>query len=154
MLEFLIFVAVVLSVPAVVLGFFQLVAPGSEIHESVMRRVARFKLWQVMAVVVVCGLLFAMTTVPSPIYPFTLILLIGLGLFFKAWRDEFVFLMGRHDAEFPGRHDKLMWVVLLLLYAPAGVWFFRSYRMIHWPEATQSPETELPASGSTFASST
>jgi hypothetical protein len=154
MLEFLIFVAVVLSLPAVVLGVLQLVAPGSPLHEGVLRRLSRFKLWQVMAVVVVLGLLFSMASVPSPIIPFSLIVLIALGLFMKAWRNEFVFLMGRQDEDFPGRHDKLLWVLLLVFYAPAGVWFFRSYRLIHWPESAQAPEPGLPPSGSAVPSST
>jgi len=153
MLEFLIFVAVALSLPALVLGILQLVAPGSPLHEGFARQLSRFKLWQVMAAVVVCGLLFAMISVPSPIFPFSLLVLIALGLFMKAWRDEFVFLMGRHDADFPGRHDKVMWILLMLVYAPAGVWFFRSYRQLHWPEPAPEPEPGPHPSGSAVPTS-
>jgi hypothetical protein len=134
MIEFLIFVAVALSLPALILGMLQLVAPQSPIHEGLLRRFSRFKLWQLMGLVIICGLFFAMMTARQPIVPFYLIVLLVLSLFLKIWRDEFVFLMGRNDSDFPGRHDKLVWVVALLVFAPAGVWFFRTYRLVHWPE--------------------
>lgn len=148
MLEFLIFVAVTLSLPALVLGLLQLVAPGSQLHEGMARRIARFQLWQVMLAVVLCGLAFALTTVSAPIIPFSLIVLIVLGLFLKVWREEFLALMGRRDEEFPGRHDKLLWASLLLLYPPAGVWFFRSYRVMHWPEPAPGRDAGFDPSGS------
>jgi len=40
MMEFLIFVAVAFSLPALVLGLLQLVAPQSSVHEGVHRRLA------------------------------------------------------------------------------------------------------------------
>jgi hypothetical protein len=42
--------------------------------------------------------------------------------------------MGLRDADFPGRHDMLIWAFLLFVFAPIAVWFFRSYRLAHWPE--------------------
>ena len=45
MMEFLIFVAVAFSLPVLVLGLLQLVAPQSSVHEGVRRRLAQFKLW-------------------------------------------------------------------------------------------------------------
>ena len=107
-----------------------------------------------MGLVVICGLLFAMTTVGSPIFPFSLIVLIVLGLFLKVWRDEFVFLMGRNDDDFPGRHDKLVWVVVLLVFAPAGTWFFRSYRLAHWPEPEGRLQPETNSTGTTIPNPT
>ena len=41
MMEFLIFVAVALSLPALVLGLLQLVAPQTSVHERVRRRLAQ-----------------------------------------------------------------------------------------------------------------
>jgi len=61
-----------------------------------------------------------------------------LGVFLHIWRREFVFLMGRRDEEFPGQFDKLIWAAFLIMMAPVGLWFFRSYRLGHWPE----PKTE------------
>jgi hypothetical protein len=40
MLEFLIFVAVAFSLPALVLGLLQFIAPQSSVHEGVRRRLA------------------------------------------------------------------------------------------------------------------
>ena len=54
--------------------------------------------------------------------------------FVRNWQKEFVFLMGLRDDDFPGRHDKLIWAIVLLAFAPIGVWIFRSYRLAHWPE--------------------
>jgi hypothetical protein len=59
--------------------------------------------------------------------------LLVLGWFIGNWLKEFVFVMGLRDDDFPGRHDKLIWVLVLLILAPIGLWFFRSYRLAHWP---------------------
>jgi hypothetical protein len=72
MMEFLIFVAVAISLPALVLGLLQLVAPRSSVHEGVRRRLVQFKLWQLVVAVILCGLLFSMTSVGSPIVLFML----------------------------------------------------------------------------------
>ena len=138
MVEFLVFVAIAFSLPALVLGLLQLVAPQSSVHEGVRRRMARFKLWQLVVAVILCGLLFSMTSVRSPIVPLTLAVLIVLALYSRIWRDEFIFLMGLRDDEFPGRSDKLIWVFLLIVLAPVGPWLFRSYRLAHWPQPEQA----------------
>ncbi|MGA7502146.1 MAG: hypothetical protein WBX00_36095 [Isosphaeraceae bacterium] len=44
MMEFLIFVAVAFSLPVLVLGLLQLVAPQSSLHEGVWRRLTPFKI--------------------------------------------------------------------------------------------------------------
>jgi hypothetical protein len=66
--------------------------------------------------------------------PIALLSLWVLAWFVRNWRKEFVFLMGLRDDDLPGRHDKLIWATMLVALAPIGVWFFRSYRLAHWPE--------------------
>jgi len=148
-MEFLIFVAIAFSLPALVLGLLQLVAPQSSVHEGVRRRLAQLKLWQLIVAVILCGLLFSMSSVTSPIVPFTLAILIVLGLYLRTWRDEFVFLMGLRDDDFPGRNDKLIWVLVLLVFAPIGAWLFRSYRLAHWPQPERSRHPEAGAAEAT-----
>jgi drug/metabolite transporter (DMT)-like permease len=63
-----------------------------------------------------------------------LLVLCALFWFARTWQREFVFLMGLRDDDFPGRRDKLVWVAIVLLMAPIGVWLFRAYRLAHWPE--------------------
>ena len=62
--------------------------------------------------------------------------------FVRNWQKEFVFLMGLRDGDFPGRHDKLIWAVVLTAFAPVGVWFFRAYRLAHWPEPAPAIDPE------------
>jgi hypothetical protein len=149
MVDFLVFAAIALSLPALVLGLLQIVAPQSSIHDGVRRRLAQFKLWQLAAAVILCGLLFSMASVREPIVPFMLAILLALGLFFRTWRDEFLFLMALRDEDFPGRSDKLIWAVVLLVFAPVGLWVFRSYRLAHWPlpELARQPvaQTAVPS---------
>ena len=146
----IILAAAIFLLPAFILAATQLLGPQSAVREGVYRQFARFKLWQLMVLVVICGLLFAMMTVGSPIYPFSLIVMTVLGLFLKVWRDEFVFLMGRNNDDFPGQHDKLVWAVALLVFAPVGTWFFRSYRLIHWPESEDRLQPESNPTGMTI----
>ena len=152
MIEFLIFVAIAFSLPALVLGLLQLVAPQSSVHEKVRRRLSQFKLWQLVMAVVLCGLLFAMTSVREPIIPFMLAILVVLGMYVRTWRDEFLFLMGLRNDDFPGRNDKLIWVIVMLVFAPVGAWLFRSYRLSHWPRPERNPDPEPGAAGATVPS--
>jgi len=152
MMEFLIFVAVAFSLLALVLGLLQLVAPQSLLHEGVRRRLAQFKLWQLIVAMILCGLLFSMTSVTSPIVPFMLAIVIVLGLYLRTWRDEFIFLMGLRDDDFPGRNDKLIWVLVLVVFAPVGPWLFGSYRLAHWAQSERSRDPEANAAGATVPS--
>jgi hypothetical protein len=129
-------------VPALVFAYFGLVfGVGQYLSPERIWRSLRsllplqLNLWQLMCGVGVAaflillfeqGLAFAFTV-------FAVSLLI-LGWFVHAWKHEFVFLMGLRDDGFPGRHDKLIWAFLLFAFAPITVWFFRSYRLAHWPE--------------------
>ena len=84
-MEILIFLAVAFSLPALVLGLLQLVAPQSSVHEGVRRRLPHFKLWQLAMAVILCSLLFSMTSVREPTVPLTLAALIVLGLYLRTW---------------------------------------------------------------------
>lgn len=152
MMEFLIFVAIALSLPALLLGLLQLVVPQSSVHEGVRRRLTQFKLWQLAVAVVLCGLLFSMMSVREPVIPFMLAILIVTVLFLRAWRDEFLLLMGLRDDDLPGRNDKLIWVLVLLVFAPVGVWLFRSYRLAHWPQTKRTRDPEVGAVGAAVPS--
>jgi hypothetical protein len=102
--------------------------------------------------VILCGLLFSMTSVRSPIVPFMLAILIVLGLYLRTWRDEFIFLMGLRDDDFPGCNDKLIWVLVLVVFAPVGPWLFRSYRLAHWPQPERLRDPQTVAVGATAPS--
>jgi len=116
---------------------------------AVFRRVrlGQFTIRQMMAAVVVAGLLFHTMTYRGPGTPLSLMLLeLGLLIWFiRVWQGEFVFLMGLGDADFPGRHDKVIWAILLLALAPIGVWFFRAYRLVHWPAPAPAATGERSA---------
>jgi len=138
---FLVFLCSVIGLPFLLLGLLEVFAPQSGLRESLGRRLARFKIWHFLAVVAAAGLLFAILTSPSS----ELLLLTGLiflVFFLRAWRNEFIFLMGLRDGDFPGRNDKLIWAVTLLFFAPASIWLFRAYRHAHWPEAENEPGTD------------
>jgi len=102
--------------------------------------------------VILCGILFSMMSVSSPILPFMLAILIVPGLYLRTWRDEFIFLMGLRDNDFPGRNDKLIWVLVLLVFASVSAWLFRSYRLAHLPEPERSRDPEADAAGATVPS--
>ncbi|HZW32939.1 MAG TPA: hypothetical protein VFF52_19645 [Isosphaeraceae bacterium] len=133
--------------PAFVIGFFALLfGLGKIFPPERLRRIGRvqFTLWHMMIVVVVTALLLSVPAGrpgPERVFPILILALLILAWFVRVWCNQFVFLMGLRDDDFPGRHDKLIWVFLLFVFAPISVWFFRSYRWAHWPE----PEPGLPA---------
>jgi hypothetical protein len=141
MMEFLL---IAIVVPAMVVGSFAVLFGLSRVVSlDGINRLAsnvrswRFNLWHMMAVMVVAALLLsAFSGPPSEGRAFSIVLL-ALGVlawFIRVWCDEFVFLMGLRDDDFPGRNDKLIWATLLLLFAPISAWLFRSYHVAHWPE--------------------
>ena len=75
-----------------------------------------------------------------PMIPFVLAILLvaAVVLFARAWLREFTYLMTLGDDAFPGRNDKLIWAMLLIVLPPVGAWLFQNYRELHWPEAKSS----------------
>jgi len=135
---FLLTVAIVVGVPALALGLFRGVSPElaqGEWPES-WRTLTPSRIWQFGGIVALLVLLFAAAQGGPGEAGFLLFLaaLIVVAFFLWAWQREFLFLMGLRDDAFPGRYDKLIWTFLLIMMAPVGLWFFRSYRLAHWPE--------------------
>jgi hypothetical protein len=143
----LLWMAIVL--PAVVVGFCALLFGLWVVSLKWIREARRglrtwkFKLWHIMAAVVVAALLFHVLEGPpggGRVYSLVLLCLLVLAWFVRAWCNEFVTLMNLRDDDFPGRNDKLIWAAVLLAFAPISVWFFRSYRLSHWPVQAPVPE--------------
>jgi hypothetical protein len=99
----------------------------------------QFTIWRMMTAVIVAALLFHMFTARDGLFSFVLLCLGFLTWFVRNWQKEFVFLMGLGDGDFPGRHDKVIWAIMLSVFAPVGVWFFRAYHRAHWPEPVPAP---------------
>lgn len=63
------------------------------------------------------------------------------------WLVQFIHLMRMPDAAFPGRHDKVLWVVTFLLagfVAPIAFWLSGISRRVH-PVMDESPEPDEPS---------
>ncbi len=70
-------------------------------------------------------------------------IVIILLAFAGMWAREFRLLMLRRDDEFPGRFDKLAWIFVLTVMAPAGGLAVPlvSGGLARWPEATKAAPT-------------
>jgi hypothetical protein len=147
-------------VPALVFAYFGLVfGLGQFLSPERVRQAIRslwplqVNLWHLMTVVAVAAFVILLLESHAAVN-FTLfaISFLILAWFARSWSHEFVFLMGLQDDYLPGRHDKLVWLLLLSAFAPIGVWLFRSYRMAHWPEpATESSRALGPENAGTAA---
>jgi hypothetical protein len=157
LLTMIVLVAFVIGALSVALCLSQVVDPDRLRELGRRIRHPRFTIRQLMAAVALVALLLIIGNGPSPEarLALTLLALGALIWFARTWQKEFVFLMELRDEQFPGRHDKLIWVVLLLALAPIGVWFFRAYRLAHWPEPAPAsaidPERRTEESGGTAA---
>jgi len=90
--------------------------------------------WHVLAAALIFWLFVAsVARGPEPVWMMGL--LIAFVLMILAWVREFVFLMRQADDVFPGRNDKLIWALLLIVLPPVGALAFWSFRRAHWPEA-------------------
>ena len=67
---------------------------------------------------------------------------VGLGLLLL-WAREFAILMRASDEEFPGRFDKPIWALAVLLLPPIGAAAFWAFRRAHWAEAKPRPRSGL-----------
>lgn len=65
---------------------------------------------------------------------------LAVALFVRAWVREFLFLMSLEDDELPGRLDKAIWAMTMLVLPPLGLWTFRAYRRARWPEVAPKPQ--------------
>jgi hypothetical protein len=94
--------------------------------------------WQIAAVVAL-ALLAVVVLLPLAMAA----VMVGLiAAFLVFWISEFVALMRLRDEAFPGRHDKLVWSVLMIVLPPVGAIAFGIYRRREWPAAGR----EKPAS--------
>ena len=99
----------------------------------------RLRLHQILGIVGVTAWVFGFINALGPPYFSSGYLLffttiVVLLCFAGMWSREFRLLMLRRADEFPDRFDKLTWTFLLTVMAPVGVWMFRSYRRVQWPE--------------------
>ena len=143
--------ATIFVVPALVFAYFGLLSGlGPFLSPDRLRAIRRslwplqLNLWQMMCVVAVAAFLILVfeKQLEVAVAIFT-ISIVALAWFVRTWNREFVYLMGLRDDDFPGRHDKLIWAFLLFAFSPIAVWFFRSYRLAHWPEPVAEPYSSL-----------
>ncbi len=58
-----------------------------------------------------------------------LAVVIALALF---WVGEFARLMRTSETDFPGRHDRLVWIIVMVVLLPIGALAFWTFRRSHW----------------------
>ena len=111
-----------------------------QVHDWVRRVGAwanRSETWRVILAVVV-GLLLLQAIAALMFVPAALLVFVAFAtavfFFGRAWLGEFSLLMRMDDDIFPGRSDKLIWAILLIVVPPVGLYLFRAYRLAHWPE--------------------
>ena len=92
----------------------------------------RLRPWHAAASIMLTGLLLLAIQWHEPEL-FLLAGLMVLALHVRAWRHEFTLLMALPDDALPGRNDKVVWIVLMVLLPPLGFYAFRSYRAAHLP---------------------
>jgi len=117
-----------------------LVALGSLRTRRQARPIIRFtpSLFAVLAVPLT--MMFWLVVGPGEEFAVILVVL-ALVLLVWFWVVEFVTLMGLGDDSFPGRFDKLVWAVLLILLPPAGMIAFGVFRRAYW--ATAKPAVDV-----------
>ena len=106
---------------------------------------SRLRFWPAVAVCGLSALVFMTLASHNTELPVMLTLALLALLFFRAWREEFVRLMGLHEDSFPGRFDKLIWISLMIILPPVGYTCLRAYRRSLQPEAETTTETDPEA---------
>lgn len=126
----------------ILMGLFMVAIIGAAV--LAFRREWRIKAWEWVdgavrgaegwpALVLLGGFLSTLALLTLRDTGWALVMLAGTigALAVAAWVHQFVTLMSMADDAFPGRHDKLVWVALMLLLPPAGMLAFRGYQRAH-----------------------
>lgn len=100
-----------------------------QVVDAAVDRAQRMSVWGWLGVLL-CGVL-VIRLIPLLLALLGVVLVVGLVL---AWVSEFVTLMRLAEADFPGRHDKLVWTLLMLVLPPLGLLAFWTFRRSHWPD--------------------
>ena len=77
--------------------------------------------WRVVLLVGLAVVILPMAPVIAAVALF-----VGCVLLIRSWAREFLFLMRLSDDVFPARHDKLVWVGLMVGLPPVGYLLFRA----------------------------
>ncbi len=134
-LEFMVIVALVIGVPALLLGLLRAGNPALASGEWPGHWHFSIKGWHLFAAALAFLLFLASMRGPDGAIFFFLMALLIVGYYLYWWQKEFLFLMSLKDDQLPGRHDKLIWAFVLIALAPIGLWVFRSYHLAMWPKA-------------------
>lgn len=118
-------VALVVTALAIVLATVVNRLPGTVSLDRALRRIPNWAL-----VLAGCFVLFVGATLlfQTPWMGVFFLALIATVSFVRAWFRDFAYLMTQPDEAFPGRYDKLIWALLLVVLPPVGVLAFWSYR--------------------------
>jgi hypothetical protein len=93
-------------------------------------KVRRAEGWE-LAAYIAAGLVVAALLLPPAVALALAALVVALLV---AWVHEFAFLMRLGPDAFPGRHDRAVWIALMLLLPPVGLLAFWTFRRAAWPE--------------------
>jgi hypothetical protein len=102
-------------------------------HAPIARLLRQVRTWHLA----VLGLLVFFMVGATAQYPEPAIvigLLEAVVLFAWAWSRQFRYLMALGEDAFPGRFDKPIWALLMIVLPPLGLPTFWAYRRAHWPE--------------------
>jgi len=83
-------------------------------------------------------ILTAHTSHQAELFIFLALMVVG-AICFEIYVREFFKLMELSDDDFPGRNDKLIWALFMIVLPPIGVTLFRAYRLRRWPELNTKP---------------
>ncbi|MHC5544069.1 hypothetical protein ACYOEI_38070 [Singulisphaera rosea] len=143
MSELFVIIAFVIGLPILLLGLREIIVPPPAQRQ--------YRLWQIGAVILLSGLLFATFTSGPNGGPYLFLAgLFVVGFFAWSWRQEFLHLMSLRDEEFAGKYDKLVWALLLIAMPPVGLWFFRASPLARRPEPARAATTAKPMTARDF----
>lgn len=112
---------------------------------AIDRLMIRLRPWRAATSILLAWLLFLAIVSHQPEFCLLLAVLL-MALFVPTWRHELTLLMALPDDAFPGRNDKIAWIVLMVLLPPVGFRASRSYRAAHLPgvDAAWVADTAAP----------
>jgi len=81
-------------------------------------------------VLVIAATVYLLPLMFSLLYTLVILaVILALALF---WVGEFSRLMQTTETDFPGRHDRLIWIIVMVVLLPIGALAFWTFRRSHW----------------------
>ena len=109
------------------------------------RWLKKFQGWEWIGLILLGVMIVSLLPTVLALFFYSLTLMVILALAFF-WVSEFARLMRTTELDFPGRHDRWIWILVMIILLPLGAAAFWTFRHSHWADQNRFNPVGKPQS--------